>query len=161
MYILKHTEQKKLLEQLVLTDELDDGWTKKFIDPTTDTEWILYHYHNEMQGGGHKIMRENSVPEKLADWMNLCFSSGDEDDIIGLAWDLSIEHDRWPDILDWLETNSVDFSKPKVSLFLNNLEILHVVNRRPIVGKDAQTIEMDYLHFQQLAQRAENLMEAG
>ena len=161
MYILKPTDQEKLRQHLILIEKLNGGWTQIFKDPDTNTKWLLFRHHSELQGGGYPVMREHPAPENLADWLSKCFSSNDEDDVTGLAWELSGDFEQWSQILDWLEANAAVVSKSHVRLFLNNLEVLHVMNRRPIVGKHSQEIEQDYQYFSTLAQRAGSIITAG
>jgi len=161
MYILKEEDQENLLRRFVLTGTLEDGWTWVYRDPADNSKWILFHHHGERQGGGWPVLRTNPVPEQLADWMMQCFTSGNEDDIKGLAWELSNNFERWPKILDWLEANSAIYSKSQIELFVNNLEVLHVWNKRPIIGKYPQEIDEDYHFFLTLAQRAGKLIETA
>jgi hypothetical protein len=161
MYIVKDVDQRLLLQKLVPTKLLDGGWTQVFSDPDANSEWILFRHHSERQGGGQPVLRKNPVPEQLSEWMTLCLSSGNEDDILGLAWELSRDFEHWPDVLDWLEKNSATLSILHIRLFLNNLEILHVTNRRSIIGKNASEIEDDYSYFSNLARRAGKLIGAA
>jgi hypothetical protein len=158
MYILKQVEQKVLLKRLILTDTLDGGWTRIFIDPISNVGWFLFFHHPEMQGGGLPVLRENPPPKQLSDWLRVCFLSSNDDDIRGLAWELSSEYEQWPDILDWLVANFATISAMQTKLFIENLEILHTRNRRPIVGKTVEEIDKDYRFFMSLAQRARGLI---
>ncbi len=161
MYILKQTDQEKLRQRLILIETLDGGWKQIFKDPNTHTKWLLFRHHGELQGGGYPVMREHPAPEHLSDWLLKGFSSNNEDDVIGLAWELSGDYEQWSQILDWLEASSAVLSRSQVTLFLNNLDILHVINRRSIIGKNSQEIEQDYRYFLNLAQRAGNIIKAG
>ncbi len=161
MYVLKETDQQNLLQQFVLTGTLDGAWTWVYRDPTDNAEWILFLHHSERQGGGRPVLRTNPVPEQLPIWMMLCFSSGNEDDIRGLAWELSNDFECWPKILDWLEADSAIYSKSQIGLFVKNFEVLNVWNRRPINGKSPQEIDEDYHFFLTLAQRAGKLTETA
>jgi hypothetical protein len=161
MYILKPTDQEKLRQRLVLVETRDGGWTQIFRDLDTQTEWLLFRHHGELQGGGYPVMRELTTSETLADLLSKCLSSSDEDDVIGLAWELSTDYEKWSQVLDWLEVHATVLSKRAVRLFLNNLQVLHVMNRRSVIGKKPQEIEQDYQHFRHLAQRAGNIIQAG
>jgi len=158
MYILNQDEQHKLLERLILIETLNGGWTKLYIDSNNNTKWLLFYHHGEIQGGGFPVLRENPPPNELTSWLRQCFSSGQDDDIRGLAWELSKEYEKWTDVLDWLENNSATLSTSHLKLFVNNLEILHVMNRRPIIGKITKDIELDYEFFISLTKRAKRLI---
>jgi hypothetical protein len=161
MYILKKVDQQNLLRRFIRTGTLEGGWTWVYRDPSDNSEWILFRRHGERQGGGWPVLRTNPVPEQLADWMKQCFSSGNEDDIKGLAWELSSDFERWPRILDWLEANSAIYSKLQIGLFVKNLEVLQVCNKRSIIGKFPMEIDEDYHFFLTLAQRAGKLTETA
>jgi hypothetical protein len=161
MYILKQADQEKLRQNLIPVETRDGGWTQIFRDSNSNTEWLLFRHHGELQGGGYPVMREHPAPEHLNDWLLRCFSSNDEDDVIGLACELSGDYEKWSQILDRLELNASVLSKSQVRLFLNNLEVFNVMNRRSIVGKNAPEIEQDYQYFLNLAQRADNIINAG
>jgi hypothetical protein len=161
MYVLKPSEQEKLLQRLVLIENLEGGWGAVYNDPSTNTRWLLFPHHSEMQGGGLPILREDPPPSTLPDWLAVCFSSGNEDDIRGLGWELSRDFEEWPAILDWLEANSAMLSPDHVSLFVESLEILHPINRRSIVSKTITEVEEDYHFFEHLAQRAKCISKAA
>jgi hypothetical protein len=114
-----------------------------------------------MHGGGMPVLREDPPPSTLPDWLATCFSSGNEDDIRGLGWELSTDFEKWPAILDWLEANSFKLSSSQVTLFIECLEILHPINRRTIVGKTFAEIEGDYHFFKFMAQRAKRILKVA
>jgi len=160
MYIISAIEQEKLLKHLVLVEKRDGGWSAIYKDPTTNTRWFLFRHHSEMHGGGLPILREDPPPPTLQDWLTMCFSSGRDDDIRGLGWELSKDFERWPIILDWLETNKTILSSEQISLFFKCLEIFHIMNRRAIVGKSSHKIDEDYQFFKQLTERARHISPA-
>lgn len=161
MYILDHDQQEALLRQLVLIEHRDGGWSATYNDPSTKKTWILFRHHGESHGGGMRVLREEPPPKLLSDWLTMCFSSGNSDDVRGLAWELSGGYDQWEGILDWLEARPVVISPGHLKLFIDNLEILPPRNRRSVVGKTIQEIDKDYDFFKGLSKRAKLLSETA
>ncbi len=161
MYILKHEEQEKILQKLSLIEVTEGGWTRRYRDPLTGETWTLYYVHSEMHGGGFPVLRKESLPESLLDRLSIAFASNREEDVVGLALDLSSEHERWPEVLDWLEKRRQNLSTEAVDLFVRCLTVMMPLNRRPVLGKPYEEVEADYSHFLRLAERAKGLVSGA
>ncbi len=158
MYILDSHRLRNVRRNLERVDARDGGWTEIYRDSSSGQRWVLLHHHGEVQGGGIPFLRMDPPPAELSDWMSACFGTGLEDDAKGLAWELSTQCEQWPAALAWLEAHAYEVNARLVRLFLEQLEILHVRNRRPLLGKSRAEVEGDYAHFVALAQRARDLI---
>ncbi len=161
MYVLKLEDQVQILQGLTLSETTDGGWTRTYRDPLTGEIWLLYHVHSETQGGGSPVLRKEPLPERLSDRLSMAFASGREDDIVGLAWDLSPEYESWPEVLEWLELKHGSLAKDAVASFIRSLSVLVAANRRPTLGKHYVEVIADYNHFLELAERARKLISAA
>ena len=161
LYILDHEEQQKTLQKLSLIEATEGGWTRKYCDPLTGDIWVLYYVRSEMHGGGFPVLRKGSLPENLSDRLSMAFASNREEDVIGLAWDLSSEYERWPEVLDWLEENSESLSTKAVGLFIRCLTVMMPLNRCTTLNKPYEEVEADYTHFLRLAERAKRLVSGA
>jgi hypothetical protein len=73
--------------------------------------------------------------------------------------ELSVQYDAWQYILVWLEENSSNFSKDKLTNFIDLLGMLIPRNRQEIVGKSNDEVEKDYQYYIDLSYRAKKLIE--
>jgi hypothetical protein len=158
VYVLKREDQEEILQRLTLTEVTDDGWTRKYRHPLTGEIWSLYYVYGELQGGGFPVLRKEPLPERLSDRLSTAFASGREDDVVGLAWDLSSEHEKWSEVLDWLEAKRGSLSTEAVASFIRCLSVLMPINRRPTLGKHYVEVVADHNHFLGLAERARRLI---
>jgi len=158
MYVVNAERQRELLRRLTEVSSDRSSWRRSYTDPTSGQQWILFYHRPEQHGGGRRVLRTDPPPPDLASWLRDCLLTGDSDDPIGVAWELSDEYERWPAILDWLEQNLGSISTGYLRTFLRHLTVLEGTNRRPILGKHFTEIDDDHAHFSALAHRANRLL---
>ena len=129
-----------------------------FVDPESGQRWVRFFHHSEAHGGGWPVLRHDPPPTELPEWLAACFRSGDSEDVLGLAWEMSRDPELWPQILEWLESQRHAIDPETVRLFIKHLEILPTLNRRPTTGKHLSVIDADHRHFIELSARARNLI---
>jgi len=155
MYILDSSKQAELISNLVLIETLDSGWSKRYQNPITGEKWLKFFV-----GAGHgnfPILRNDPPPSDIAEWMEECFSSSDQDNVIGLALELSQKYETWGDVIGYLETNRGRFEAEKIARFIERLTVLSPINRRSTLNKHYTEIEKDAQYFRDLAERARRL----
>jgi hypothetical protein len=161
MYVLKREDQDAILQELTLIEITGEGWIRRHRHPLTGETWLLYYVRGEQQGGGFPVLREEALDEGLYDRLSMAFAGGREDDVAGLAWDLSSEYEKWPEVLYWLESNHGELPIDTVGLFICSLSVLTPMNRRPTLGKEYNEVMADYDHFLKLAERARRLSDTA
>ena len=160
VYVLDPEEQAELLARLTPTDQYDHQWSCRYVDARSGQHWLAYFPEGSLHARGKRVIRLDPVPEPLTELLRVCLTSPRLDDAVGLAIDLRNEYESWPAITGWLEDNRQAIGPGQLEAFLTRLTILIPLNRRPTLGKDAYQIEADHWHFQSLAKRAQNLLEA-
>ena len=156
MYILNQREQEKLVHDFVLLETLDGGWSRKYRNPRTNEHWLEFFI--SVGQGGITILRNEPPPADIAEWLEQSFSSNRQDDVIGLALELSEKYETWSEVVDYLEANKNRFSFEQINTFIERLTILHPINRKPIMDKHYTEIEKDYQFFYTLSERAKHLL---
>ena len=155
MYILNSSEQKEAIHNLVLTETLDGGWSRKYRNPGTNENWLEFYVSHGH--GGVTILRNDPPPANIAEWLEESFRSNRQDDIVGLALELSEKYETWSEVIDYLEANKNRFLSEQINTFIERLTILHPVNRRPTMNKHITEVERDYQFFCTLSERAKHL----
>lgn len=158
MYVLNADRQHHVLRRLTPLDGAQENWHAVFTDPKSGQRWVRFFHHSEAHGGAWPVLRTDPPPTQLAAWLAVCFRSGDSEDVLGLAWELSRDYELWPQVLAWLEAERQTIDAEAIRLFIKHLEILPSLNRRPTLGKDLTAIDEDHRHFVELSARARNLI---
>jgi len=160
MYILGKEKQQAVLKSLELISETEEGWTHQYRDTLSGQEWIFFHVHPEYHGGGIPVLRQDPPPAEINSWLELCFGTGSEDDVVGLGLELSNQHESWLLVIEWLESKYSRYSKESITSFIYQLGVRHPTNRRDPLGKSPDEVEEDYQHFVDLAERANCLVSS-
>ena len=155
MYILNQQEREKLVRELVLLETLDGGWSRKYRNPETNENWLEFFI--SLGQGGITVLRNDPPPADISEWLEQSFSSNRQDDVIGLALELSEKYETWSEVIDYLEANKNRFSSEQINTFIERLTILHPINRRPTMNKHITEVERDYQFFCTLSERAKHL----
>ncbi len=156
MYILSPSEREEFIRGLVLTETLDDGWSRKYRNPVTGEDWLEIFV--SIGHGGVTILRNDPPPTNVAQWIETCFRSNRQDDVIGLALELSEKYETWAEVIGYLEVNKEKFEAEKIAAFIEQLTVLHSVNRRPTLNKHYTEVDKDYHYFYDLSERAKHLL---
>ncbi|HJU72500.1 MAG TPA: hypothetical protein VJ717_02055 [Gemmatimonadaceae bacterium] len=149
MYVLNADRQHRALRGLRPLDGSPDDWHMAFVDPESGQRWVRFFHRSEARGGGWPVLRHDPPPAELPEWLAACFRSGDSEDVLGLAWEMSHDPERWPQIVEWLETQRQFIDAETLRLFIKHLEIL------PTLGKHTSANDR---HFIELGSRARKLM---
>jgi len=91
--------------------------------PSTNEMWKSCFPRATSENRGPKILRTEPVPEKIEDRLDECLINNVEENAIGLGIELSVNPEKWPDILSVIEEKYLSYNRKQLSLFLNYLSI--------------------------------------
>lgn len=155
MYAITAERQEALLAHLKETGVDSTGWETRYLDPTTDEEWIGYFPYSEMQGGGPRYLRKKIVPEDWRSWIDVCLSSVEIDDAVGLATDVrSLKRDRLA-VMTFLEKRWSAYPSRQRKAFIDRLSFPR--DSRELLGKHISDIEKEWSEERDLLLRIEAL----
>ena len=159
MYILDASEQAELIRGLVLIETLDEGWSRIYRNPVTGEKWLQTFVSSGH--GGATILRNDPSPTTITEWLEMNFSSNRQDDVVGLALELSEKYETWADVVEYLEANQARLDADKIAIFLERMNVLNPSNRRSSLNKHYTEVEKDYQYFRDLSERARRLLNTA
>ena len=140
-----------------------DGWTTRFIDPSTGQRWTQMSLGAEHHGGGTPILLPDPMPS-VRDLILIASTSNDAAEIAASAW-LLTEIDREGSYREHLvraaEAAATAGSQEHAALLVGWGRLQNTANLRPTIGKDPAEVSADHKHFQDIATRAKALLHLG
>lgn len=98
-----------------------DDWVVYYHHPSTNEMWKSYFPKATKEQKGPKILRTEPVPEKLEDRLDECLKSSIEENAIGLGIELSVEPQKWEQIISLIEKEYRSYNRKQLSKFLDYL----------------------------------------
>ncbi|MDX1637294.1 MAG: hypothetical protein R3281_04955 [Balneolaceae bacterium] len=123
MYVLDYHKQITLIREMVQLRKDDEKWEAYYHHPSTNEMWKSFFPKANGQKRGPKLLRTEPVTLPLEERLNVSLSRENPDNAKGLAIELSVQPDRWVEILDLLEEHYRSYLRSQLSIFLDNLGI--------------------------------------
>jgi hypothetical protein len=136
-----------------------ENWTETYLDNNTGDKWLRYRVFGEMQGAGYQILGLLPLPD-TNQLIELALFSENEDEISAACWTLTDNEETKK--LDFRETlilgleNMHDNQRQKKIIKLTSLD--SSINRREILGKTMEQVNLDYQYYKNIADKAVQLM---
>lgn len=162
----KIEEKRKLLTQ---TSTSSDGWKINYIDEENNENWIEYGIHPEYHGGGYPILVKQPEPN-TDELITIAIQSNNLDQIAGVAVFLytNEKYDKIEfrdkliesieDFFNRKKDNLTEFDKKKLNTMIYDSSLYDPSNRRPILGKKQEEIEIDFQFFKKISERAKRIL---
>jgi hypothetical protein len=160
MRIIAHQRQvAETLPKLRQVGE-SDGWTTRFIDPSTGQRWTHTYLGSENHGGGLPVLVSDPMPS-AGDLVKIASTSNDDAEIAASTW-LLTEIDKEGNYREQLvraaEAAASGGDQPRAALLVGWGALTRDANLRSTIGKDPAEVTADHKHFQDLAARAKALL---
>lgn len=124
MYVLDYKRQVALIKEMVQLRKDDEKWEAYYHHPSTNEMWKSFFPKANGKKRGPKLMRIEPVPEKLEERLDLCLTSDNEDDAIGLGVELSVDPQKWDQLLTIIEENYRNYDRSQLKTFLKKVGVL-------------------------------------
>lgn len=121
MYVLDYDRQLSLIREMTQLRKDSDDWVVYYHHPSTNEMWKSYFPKATKEQKGPKILRTEPVPEKLEDRLDECLKSSIEENAIGLGIELSVEPQKWEQIISLIEKEYRSYNRKQLSKFLDYL----------------------------------------
>lgn len=121
MYVLDYNQQLSLIREMTQLRKDSDDWVVYYHHPSTNEMWKSYFPKATNQQKGPKILRTEPVPEKLEDRLDECLKSNIEENAIGLGIELSVEPQKWEQIISIIEEDYKSYNRKQLKKFLKYL----------------------------------------
>jgi hypothetical protein len=153
------------LKGLTLLESFNYGWTEKYLDVKTGKHWLKYMIDRD-NGRYYNLMLISPKPttEEIID---IVFSSPDHDEVEGAAHRLFIDEedekiDFRPVVIERLSQIVISQlgteEKGRIKTIILNCHLIDRTNKREVVGKHFSEIQKDVLFFNDLADKAEQIL---
>ncbi|MDX1667251.1 MAG: hypothetical protein R3350_08480 [Saprospiraceae bacterium] len=123
MYILDYHRQLSLIREMTQLRKDSDEWVVYYHHPSTNEMWKSYFPRATKEHRGPKILRTEPVPERLEDRFKECLTGEVEENAIGLGIELSVEPQRWEEIISVIEKHYREYDRKLLKLFLKYLGV--------------------------------------
>ena len=137
MYVLDYDRQLSLIKEMTQLRKDSDDWVVYYHHPSTNEMWKSYFPKATNQQKGPKILRTEPVPEKLTDRLDECLKSKVEENAIGLGIELSVEPQKWEEVISLIEEEYKSYNRGQLNKFLEYLciesyeELFQEINHEP------------------------------
>jgi hypothetical protein len=138
-------------------ETLDDGWSRRFVDPVSGTGWLATYLQTERHGGGYQILMRLPRPER-ADWLELVAHSSHPAEIWVAAMALGEDPESYGALLDVLMEAARGAEWQRLGIAAAWSGITSPMYRRPIQDKESAEITTDAAEFERIAAAASNLL---
>lgn len=125
MYVLDYHKQISLMQEMTQLRKDDEKWEVYYHHPSTNEMWKSYFPKANGVKRGPKILRTEPVPETLDERLDMCLTSSDEDDAVGLGIELSVKPSQWKSIVEIVSENYKEYDRTQLKLFFENLGLLN------------------------------------
>lgn len=151
---------KRLRERLKLIDLDDINCKATYFDDETNSKWFYYRVDTYLQGGGYPIFANQPLPD-TKELIKLSLLSENDDEVFAACRTL----------VDNEEIKKIDFRVPLINELENNDDrqrqetvikltgLDNATNRREIIGKTFEQIELDAEYFKGIADRANRVSQ--
>lgn len=147
-----------LIETFELTSEDNQNWTKTYFEKNLNESWLSYYVNTSQNGGGKNILVKLPIPttEKL---IEIAINSKYEDEVLATCYTLTqneeIEKTEFRlELITELEKISDRIRQQKIIKFTS---LLNSLNRKDVLGKSLNEIELDRKYYKEIAERATKL----
>ncbi|MDX1617936.1 MAG: hypothetical protein R3224_04065 [Balneolaceae bacterium] len=121
MYVLDYHKQIALMQEMTQLRKKEEQWEVYYHHPTTNEMWKSYFPRANGVKRGPKILRTEPVPDNLEERIHPCLTSEFRDDAAGLGIELSVNPDKWDELLDIIENNYRDYKRSQLTHFFKHL----------------------------------------
>lgn len=154
MYILDYHRQLELIREMTQLRKDDENWVVYYHHPTTNEMWKSYFPKASNGHRGPKILRQEPVPENLAERFDECLTGDNTDNAIGLGIELSVNPAKWDAILTVLEKCYHRYEREQLSLFLKYLGIFDPEKLFDEINRKPAEFDLDKRKLKELKRRA-------
>jgi len=137
-----------------------DGWSTRFVDPSTGEHWVQILLGTEHHGGGHPILVKEPIPT-VTELLQLAATSKDRAEVAASAWLLAETdtHGAYKDHLVMIAEDAANTGdQERAALLVGWGRLNDETNLRPTRGKTPPEVSADHNHFMAIAARARALL---
>lgn len=154
------------LKGLTLLETSNYGWTENFLDPSTKNHWLKYMI-DRVNGRYFNLMLLTPKPT-TNEMIDIAFNSSDYDEVEGAAHRLFIdEEDEKIEfrqaVIERLKKIGIlhldTEEKKRIKTVILNGHLTDRTNKREIIGKQFSEIQNDVDFFNEVADKAEQILK--
>jgi hypothetical protein len=143
--------------RMELEETLDDGWSRRFVNPASGERWLETYMQANRHGGGYQVLIRLPRPERT-DWLELIAQSSHPAEIWVASMALGEDPESYDALLSVLVTAARRSEWQRVGIAAAWSGITSPMNRRAALGKPVAEITSDAEHFERPAAEASHLL---
>ena len=160
MQIIATKSQVAAMRERLRVVGKSDGWTTRFIDPTTGKRWTQIHLGAEHHGGGPPILVPDPTPS-IRDLLLIAGTSNDPAEVAASAWllaEVDKEGSYREHLIAFAESAANDGDQSRVALLVGWGRLTDTGNLRSTLGKTPEEVTADCEYFESIAERAKRVL---
>lgn len=154
MYILDYNQQLNLIREMTQLRKDADNWVVYYHHPSTNEMWKSFFPKATDDDRGPKLLRTEPVPEKMEERLDKFLKGDIKENAIGLGIELSVNPNKWEQILTVVEAHYREYDRKQLSLFLDHLGVEQGEKLFHEIGHSPSDYGMDSKKLKQLARRS-------
>lgn len=154
MYILDYNQQLNLIREMTQLRKDAENWVVYYHHPSTNEMWKSFFPKATKKDRGPKILRTEPVPEKMEDRLDELLTSGIKENAIGLGIELSVNPNKWEQIISLIEERYRSYDRKLLALFLENLGVEKGEQLFKEIGHSPTEFGMDAKKLKNLSRRS-------
>jgi hypothetical protein len=143
--------------EMEVEETLDDGWSRRFVNPVSGERWLETYMQSDRHGGGYQVLIRLPRPER-ADWLDLVAHSSHPAEIWVAAMALGEDPESYDALLSVLVEAARRAEWQHVGIAATWSGITSPMHRRSILGKASTEIARDAEQVERRAAEASNLL---
>lgn len=157
MYIIDYNQQNQLIKEMTQLRRDVDNLVVYFHHAHTGRMWKSFFPRATAKELGPKLLRHEPVPASLEEHLSICLSEDVPENAIGLGTELSVQIERWPEIIQVLEENHKNFVPVQVRRFLKYLKSSRFKENISQLGINGEELELTYKELKSLKWRTRKI----
>lgn len=154
MYILDYNQQLNLIREMTQLRKDAENWVVYYHHPSTNEMWKSFFPKATEKDRGPKILRTEPVPEKMEDRLDELLTSGIKENAIGLGIELSVNPNKWEQIISLIEERYRSYDRKLLALFLDHLGVEKGEQLFNEIGHSPSEFGMDAKKLKNLSRRS-------
>lgn len=138
-------------------ETLDDGWSRRFVNPVSGERWLESYMQSHRHGGGYHVLMRLPRPRRT-DWLELVAHSSHPAEIWVAAMALGEDPDSYDALLSVLVDAARRAEWQRVGIAATWSGITSPMNRRSTLGEGFAEIASDAEQFERPAAEAMSLL---
>lgn len=157
IYVLDYKDQIRRINEMVAVRKDMETMEVYYHDTSTGELWKSFFPRYTKKNNGPKLLRPEPLPVSLEKKLEKCLNSEDKSDAVGLGIELSVNPEKWADIMALLKKNRRNYRRSNFFVFLKSSRLLDPIKSLSEIGQIPANFELTEKELKKLRRQAKFL----